>query len=307
LECGGSTPLWIARTKLQNIRSTSAINGLDKGHLSANLKSAQMKIIQSYFLTVLFIFSTTFLNAEEFSEAAANSKPVTPLRIGLADGFETGHLADFWLPADYGSGRYVPGRVKFSTNIVRSGKYSVELTVREGDVKQTGAENTINERTELDSGKYPLYGKEICYGFSFLVPKDFPIVDVRLVISQIKQSDGDGPLIAQRYRDGAHTISIESHGKKKRYTLPKIRKGEWQDMIYRVRYHDQDGYIDMWMNGKKVVTYKGPLGNSELRNLFYHKIGLYRDRMREPMRIYFDNYRIGPTIESVDPAKFPKQ
>jgi hypothetical protein len=227
-----------------------------------------------------------------------------PFRNGLSDGFESGRLADFWLPGDYGAGRYVPGRVKFSTNFARSGKYSVELTVHEGDVKQTGAENTINERTELDSGKYPLYGKEICYGFSFLVPKDFPIVDVRLVISQIKQSDGDGPLIAERYRDGAHTISIESHGKKKRFTLPRIRKGEWQDIIYRVRYHDKDGYIDIWMNGKKVATYKGPLGSSEFRNFFYHKMGLYRDRMPQPMTIYFDNYRIGPTIESVDPSKF---
>jgi hypothetical protein len=264
--------------------------------------------VNQKFISVLLAICSCLCGAiadESVTLAESSTKTITPLRVGLSDGFESARLADFWLPGDYGAGRYVPGRVKFSTNFARSGKYSAELTVREGDIKQTGAENTTNERTELDSGKYPLYDKEICYGFSFLVPKDFPIVDVRLVISQMKQSDGDGPLIAERYRDGKHTIVVESHGKKKRYTLPKIRKGEWHDMIYRVRYAEKDGYMDVWMNGKKVATYKGPLGNSDFRNLFYHKIGLYRDRMRQPMTIYFDNYRVGPTIESVDPAKFP--
>jgi len=138
-----------------------------------------------------------------------------------------------------------------------------------------------------------------------LVPEDFPIRDVRLVISQVKQSDGDGPLIAQRYRDEKHTLTVESHGKKERFTLPKIRHGQWNDMIFRARYAERDGFVEVWMNGKRVVNYKGPLGNAGVRNLFYHKIGLYRDRMKEPMTIYFDNYRTGKRIDVVDPAKFP--
>lgn len=239
-----------------------------------------------------------------FEDASPEQPPVEKADLVLVDGFEGGKLAEFWLPGNYGAGRYEPGRVKISTNLARSGKYSAELTVGEGDIRQTGAENTINERTELDSGKYPLYGKEVCYGFSFYVPKGFPIVDVRLVISQMKQSDGSGPLIAQRYRDGKHTIVVESHGRKKRYTLPKIRQGQWHDMIYRVRYHENDGLMEVWMDGKRVANYKGRLGNSEFRNLFYHKVGLYRDRMKEPMTSYLDNYRVGPTREAVDPAKF---
>jgi hypothetical protein len=179
--------------------------------------------------------------------------------LELADGFEGGRLADFWLPPNYGSGRFVPGRAKLSTNFARSGMYSVELTVRQGDVAQPGADDTMTERTELDSGKYPLYGKEICYGFFFLVPKNFPVRDIRLVISQAKQSDGDGPLIAERYRDGKHTLTVESHGKKKRYGLPKIARGQWHDMIFRVRYADRNGLVEVWMDSKKVVSYKGPL------------------------------------------------
>jgi hypothetical protein len=222
----------------------------------------------------------------------------------LADGFEGGRLADFWLPGNYGSGRFVAERVKFSTKFARSGTHSVELTVREGDVAQPGADDTVTERTELDSGKYALYGKEVCHGFSFLVPEDFPIRDVRLVISQMKQNDVSGPLVAQRFRNGKHTLTIESGGKKKRYDLPKIRKGAWQDMMYRVRYAERGGLVEVWMNGKKVVSYAGPLGSGSARNFMYHKIGLYRDKMKEPMTIYFDDYRMGPTINEVSPSKF---
>ena len=224
--------------------------------------------------------------------------------LDLADGFESGRLAEFWLPGNYGTGRYVPGRVVLSTNYARSGRYSAELTVREGDIKQGGAEDTINERTELDSGHYPLLGKEVCYGFSFLVPKDFPVRDVRLVISSSKQADVDRPLTAQRYRNGKHTFTVECGGKRKDFTLPKIKRGEWVDMIFRARYAERDGLLEAWMNGKKVASYKGPLAEPGYRNSFYHKVGLYRDRMKEPMTIYFDNYRTGATVEKVDPSNF---
>ena len=58
------------------------------------------------------------------------------------------------------------------------------------------------------------------------------------------------------------------------------------------------------MNGKRVVNYKGALGNNSAKNLFYYKVGLYRDKMKEPMTIYFDNHRTGRRMEAVDPAKF---
>jgi hypothetical protein len=262
----------------------------------------RMRFRKSIFAVVLFFF---LLGADLPAQQLQTNSIAPAKSLALMEGFESGRLADFWLSGDYGSGRFEPDRVKLSRKFARAGVYSVELTVREGDVAQPGADNTVTERTELDSGKYPLYSKEVCYGFAFLVPEDFPIRDVRLVISQMKQSDVDGPLIAQRYRDGVHSLTIESHGKKNRYRLPTIRKGQWQDMMFRVRYSEADGRVEVWMNGKRVVNYTGPLGDRSARNFFYHKMGLYRDKMKEPMTIYFDNYRVGPTLEAVDPAKFP--
>jgi hypothetical protein len=220
------------------------------------------------------------------------------------DGFESGKLAEFWLPGNYGTGLYAPGSIQSSTNFARSGKFSAELTVREGSMAQPGASETMTERTELDSGHYPLLGKEVCYGFSFLVPGDFPVRNVRLVISSCKQSDVDRPLTAQRYRNGRHTLTVECLGKRTEFKLPKITKGEWVDMIYRVRYAEKDGLVEAWMNGKKVASYQGPLAEPKFKNSFYHKIGLYRDKFKTPMTLYFDNYRTGATIRAVDPALF---
>jgi hypothetical protein len=78
-------------------------------------------------------------------------------------------------------------------------------------------------------------------------------------------------------------------------------------MIYHARYSaEQDGIFQVWMNGKQVVSYSGPLADRDAKNAFYHKIGLYRDCIPEPMTIYFDNYTMGETFQSVDPARFDK-
>jgi hypothetical protein len=227
----------------------------------------------------------------------------SPLPV-LFDGFEGPALADFWLAGNYGSGLYVPGAIKLSTNYARSGSHCVEITVREGDIAAAGEGDTRVERAELDSGHFPLRGKEAWYGFSMLIPKDFPIVDNRLVISSCKQSDVARPIVAQRYQNGKHTLTVESQGRKETYKLPAISRGEWIDMIFRVRYSTgEDGLMQVWMNRKQVVSYSGPTAEADAKNAFYSKIGLYRDRLKQPMTMYFDNYTMGGSREAVDPAR----
>ena len=223
----------------------------------------------------------------------------------LRDGFEADAPARFWLPGNYGSGLYVPGAIKISTRHVRSGAHAVEITVHEKDIAAHGDGATWVERAELDSGHFPLLNKEAWYGFSFLVPKDFPIVDERLVISSCKQTDVPRPNLAQRFRNGKHTLTVEAVGKKKEFSLPKIQLGEWMDMIFCVRYSGgRDDVVQVWMNGKRVVDYAGPTAEPNGKNAFYNKIGLYRDRFNKPMTIYFDNYSIGTNMPSVDPSRF---
>jgi hypothetical protein len=99
----------------------------------------------------------------------------------LADGFEAESIAGFSLPGNYGTGLYEPGAVVISADYARAGTRSVRITVKEGDIEQGGDDGRRVERAELDSGHYPLLGRDVWYGSSFLLPPGFPFVDNRLV------------------------------------------------------------------------------------------------------------------------------
>lgn len=230
-----------------------------------------------------------------------------PASLKLFDGFEGDAAAPFWRPGDAGEGRYVPGAVATSKEYARSGSSSVRITVREGDVEQFGGDGQKVERAELDPGKWPLVGGEAWYGFSVLVPPGFPVVDNRLVIAQWKQNGVRGsPLVAQRCRAGRHELTVRVPGSPldlpMRYPLPEIRHGQWADMVYHIKFSaGGDGLVEVWARGKKVVDHKGATAFAEGEKTVYNKIGLYRDRWKEPMTIFFDNYALGDSFAAVDP------
>ena len=116
------------------------------------------------------------------------------------------------------------------------------------------------------------------------------------------------PLIGQRYRRGRHTLTIRPPGvesdRAKDYRLPEIRPGRWHDMVCHVRYSAaDDGTIEVWMDGARVVSYAGPTASPRGADRFYNKIGLYRDRWKQSMTIYFDDYALGESFEVVKPGR----
>jgi hypothetical protein len=228
----------------------------------------------------------------------------------LRDGFEGDALAAFWRPGDYGSGRFAPGAVVLSDERARSGLRSAQITVREGDVAQLGDSGRANERAELDSGKWPLLDREVWCGFSFFVPADFPIVEARLVLAQWKQSGLEGsPIVAQRFQGGRHYVTIRdltTRGSwRKTIELPPIAPERWTDMVYHLRFaSDPSGLVEIWLDGERVASVPGETASPEGEGSFYHKLGLYRDKMAEPMTIFVDNYALGASFASVDPARF---
>ena len=221
-------------------------------------------------------------------------------------------MAPFWRAGDAGSSRYAPGAVALTAEYARSGRQSVRITVREGDVQQHGDDGEDNERAELDSGKLPFAGRDLWYGFSVLAPPDFPIVGTRLVIAQWKQTGvSGGPLIAQRYRSGRHHLTIRDwsgpDGDRREYPLPALTPGRWTDMVYRVRLSAAaDGLVEVWADGARVVSHRGPTASAAGGDRVYNKVGLYRDRMAQPMTLYFDNYTAGDGFAAVDPSRFDR-
>lgn len=240
---------------------------------------------------------------ERAADPDAGTWPTAP---PLFDDFEAGELAPFWAPGDYGSGRFEPGAIEVVRGEARRGERSVRVTVRPGDVAQRGSDGEATERAELDSGKGPLLGRDVWTGYAFRVPADFPVVDVRLCFSQWKQEGQGSPLVAQRYRDGRHYLTIRRPGRSTlEVDLPRLEHGRWHDMVVRIRVStsERDGRVEAWMDGELVVSHRGATAFAAGEDRFYHKVGLYRDHWPVPMTISFDAYARGGSFADVDPAR----
>jgi hypothetical protein len=213
----------------------------------------------------------------------------------FVDGFETGTLGPFWTP------RAEPGRITVQRDVVRSGAWALRMEVREGDVAGVGGDGEATERTEVQLAppeRWAHFGETHEYAFSMYVPPDFPIADIRLVTSQWKQTCNDcsksrSPIVAQRYRDGQFRVTIETpQGRQTIYRHPQPIQGRWLDLRYQIRFHLSDGIVTVWMDGVQLVDYRGPLGFPDDPPDVYFRLGLYRNRMAQPMVIYFDDFRM---------------
>ena len=218
---------------------------------------------------------------------AASADPVV-------DGFETGTLGPLWTP------RAEPGRATVQRDIVRSGAFALRMEVGEGDIAGVGGDGEATERTEIQLARehWAQFGETHDYRLSMYVPPDFPIADVRLVTSQWKQTCTDcsksrSPIVAQRYRGGQLRITIETpQGRQTIYGHGEPIQGRWLDLRYRIRFHLSDGIVTAWLNGVQLVDYRGPLGFPDDPPDVYFRLGLYRNRMAQPMIIYFDDFRM---------------
>jgi len=218
---------------------------------------------------------------------AASAEPVV-------DGFEDGAVGSLWR-----THRVKAGGVTVQKDVVRSGQSALRFELREGDKADIGGDGEQTERAELQEADRlrARFGETHEYAFSMHVPADFPIVDTRLVTAQWKQPCDDcsknrSPIVAQRYRKGVLFVTIETlNGRSTIYRHPEPIQGRWIDLRYRIRFGWTDGAVMLWVNGAQVLDYRGPLGYPDDPDNVYFKFGLYRDRMAQPMVIYFDDYR----------------
>jgi hypothetical protein len=207
----------------------------------------------------------------------------------VADGFEAATLGPLWTL------RFVtPGRLSVQGDLVHSGTGALRIEVREGDVAMVGGDGAPSERTEVQEadGLHPRFGETHEYAFHMFVPADFPITDTRLVTAQWHQRCFCSPVVAQRYRRGILTVTIETPGGRTTiYRHPQPIQGRWIDLRYQIRFGWADGAVAVWLDGAPVADYRGPLGYPAEPPEVDFRFGLYRDRMATPMVIYFDDYR----------------
>ena len=222
--------------------------------------------------------------------------------VQIRDGFEEPKLSSIWTAE-----RMVPGAFSVQSEIVRSGHSAAQITLRANDRYEAASDDgAATERDELTEAPrfWPQSGRTYDYAFSLNLPRDFPIVDVRLVIAQWKQlcewgsCRPDNPVLAIRYEGGILFVTRKNDaGQVTMYRSQGEMRGRWLDFRFVTRFSQRDdGAINGWMNGQQIVQYRGVTAYRAARGypahgFFYFKMGLYRDLMQQPMTIYLDDFR----------------
>jgi len=229
--------------------------------------------------------------------------------IDVYDGFDSHGLKNIW-----GTSRMKWSAFEIQSQVVRKGSSAAKMTLRTGDVVEAGNDSSrTSERDELEEAEHLFSDEGIKYEyrFSLFLPDSFPIVPTRLIIAQWKQKcptrrcSDDSPVLAIRYQSGKLFITLNTDtGRRKLYVLNEEVRNRWLDFKFLIRFsNQQDGEIEAFLNDSKIISYTGVNSYSETRgyhrngNSFYFKMGLYRDRMPEPMVIYMDEYSKKEIIE----------
>lgn len=194
------------------------------------------------------------------------------------------------------------------------GRESFRFEIRKGDKWLHGTSGKGSYRSEISTSEFAPVNSTQWYGFSQFLPRDFPNVDSRLVIAQWwanyrsqKTKDTAAPPLSLNYRNGILSVVLRYSDKDSWddtdpnrtviYENKNIFLGQWNDFVFQIRWsHKQDGFVNMWLNSKQVLSYKGPVGYN-IGPKF--KFGLYRDDNESTQIIYFDCIKTGSSYEKV--------
>lgn len=142
-----------------------------------------------------------------------------------------------------------------------------------------------------------LPSKEMWYSFAVYFPSQgFSKDSQRDAICQWYQ---DGPATSLRVNNDRMLLETgPEKNKRERIDLGILVKDTWHELIFHfIHSHDRDGLIEIWYDGKKIVTHHG--GNLYDDVLPKWKIGLYKAAFKteksEVTRriIFFDNIKVG--------------
>ncbi|MEX2409858.1 MAG: polysaccharide lyase, partial [Candidatus Paceibacterota bacterium] len=129
------------------------------------------------------------------------------------------------------------------------------------------------------------------------------------IVSQWHASNGTPPL-ALRVKNGKLRLRIgHTDGSSIKFNyieFGEVPKDEWNEFVFHVIHSEKsDGLIEVWKNGKKFATHKGPNLYKDGKHTRW-KIGIYKSNWSKKstdvdLRVtYFDNVRIGNENASLE-------
>ncbi|NET37429.1 MAG: hypothetical protein F6K19_36295 [Cyanothece sp. SIO1E1] len=175
--------------------------------------------------------------------------------------------------------------------------------------------NKRAEKNKFIAGKP---GTERWFGFSIYIPRTWRDHKNFTIVAQLKGSPDQGepyrsPFLPLEIRNGVWTLfnrwdptpisRPRADGNRGTIRSAKIyeapyTKGKWTDWVIHAKWsYQQDGLLEIWKDGVKVVHKTGPNCYNDVDHGFHFKIGMYKPGYRanhpSPLVVYHDEVRIG--------------
>jgi glycosyltransferase involved in cell wall biosynthesis len=210
-----------------------------------------------------------------------------------------------------------PYAVRRATDRVRAGSLSLRFEIHEDDAWQGGTGERLSYRAELSDPRRRPLATSLWYTVSILLPKGTVGLAPWSIVAQWHATPDPGevwrspPLafsvsnrkLEVRAAQSAKPIQTSNDGKKfSILTDYPLESGCWHDFVVHVRFnYKSGGYVDIWHQQEKIVSYRGPIGYNDEAGVFF-KAGIYRPNNPEVFVVYIDEYRSGLYREDVWPT-----
>ncbi len=86
------------------------------------------------------------------------------------------------------------------------------------------------------------------------------------------QMDGNDLVFLRRFLVDGKPKMQEMH------RVSNVPRDQWLNIVIKHRVSETDGILDIWMNGRELVDFNGPLGYWDHADGGYWKFGIYRSR-----------------------------
>lgn len=244
------------------------------------------------------------------SVVAASAQQATPFIVPIAKGyFDTTRL--------FHKEGCCPYSVEIANNAPAPNKTSIRFTLNDTDSLFSSG-----MRAEIAFKPEPVLKVERWYSFDVFIPTDYPDDATPEIIAQWHErpdfelgEDWRSPPISLRHQNGncflnllwsAAPVNTNLTALSRKFELGKIKKGVWTNWIFQIKFSwEADGILNLWQDGKKVLSYKGPNCYNDRRGNYF-KLGIYKPGWKDRLSIttravhkrilYFSNIKLSDSV-----------